>query len=85
MRDRPPYARIYARLCNPYARIKNHPCMGFALLSHGLAGAMQGMQGKKLPFARGRKKRKMNYVFIVRKFIGAMHPCMPCTPNNHKS
>ena len=65
--SQPGCARICARVCNLCARTKNHPCTGFPLLSHGLAGTVQGMQPKKLHIARGRKKSKMNYVFIPQK------------------
>jgi len=55
MPERPPYARMQASYATHMQGSKNHPCMGFPLLSHGLPGAMQGMQLKKLHIARVRK------------------------------
>ena len=72
--DRPPYARISATLCKAYARMKNHPCMGFVLLSQGIAGAMQGMQGKRSLFLSMRN----NQIISSRARISKFDPCMPC-------
>ena len=61
-------------ICNPYARVTDHPCMGFALLPRGLQGAMQGMQGSGSPNARARGKQ----IHISVRYRVSSMPCMGC-------
>jgi hypothetical protein len=61
-------------ICKAYARAPDHPCMGFCLLPHGLQGAMQGMQGSRVPYARARGRQ----IHVPLEIKGSFLPCMPC-------
>jgi hypothetical protein len=60
--------------------MKFYGCLGFALLFHGLAHAVQGVQGKSAIV--NLRENKMFLFPLARK--GMFYPCTPCQPNRHR-